>query len=314
MSIYIQKNGVKQKLSINANDVQLLDIDGKYASKNLEDAMKEISGGTSQNMTKIQTKVDELDKKINDATNVVPSVNYGMNNVITNDGTVSALSKFTFQGRTIINLLGSSGNCEDLSKLTIIGGNTLTLNSTDKVYGTNSVDAKRTSSAEMKAFNIISNYNNCGGKYFFLRSKIKAVTGGAYVSLSFRDTTSNTLLQLQSNSITDTAVWRNSIIRGQAPTGTNYLFVFGALANLNDEALFDCIELVEISKNDYNNLTDQQLLDKYPYVEGYTCLKNPYVEVRHDNLVMNGNGEEGVSWWKPKSMSLSTENGYIKCT
>lgn len=59
MSMYIVNNGEKQKVNISATDVQLLDIDGKFKSKNLEDAMKEVGGGTAENMNKIEGLVNK---------------------------------------------------------------------------------------------------------------------------------------------------------------------------------------------------------------------------------------------------------------
>ena len=60
MSIYITKEGKKKKVNISATDVQLLDIDGRFKSKNLEDALKEVGSGTEENMTRIEKKVEQL--------------------------------------------------------------------------------------------------------------------------------------------------------------------------------------------------------------------------------------------------------------
>ena len=63
MSIYITKDGQKKKVNISATDVQLLDIDGRFKSKNLEDALKEVGSGTEENMTRIENKVDGVYNK-----------------------------------------------------------------------------------------------------------------------------------------------------------------------------------------------------------------------------------------------------------
>ena len=60
MSIYITKDGQKKKVNVSATDVQLLDIDGRFKSKNLEDALKEVGSGTEENMTRIENKVEQL--------------------------------------------------------------------------------------------------------------------------------------------------------------------------------------------------------------------------------------------------------------
>lgn len=64
MSIYIVKDNEKKKINISATDVQLLDIDGKFKSKNLEDAMKEIGSGTEENMTRIEGKIANLEDNV----------------------------------------------------------------------------------------------------------------------------------------------------------------------------------------------------------------------------------------------------------
>lgn len=63
MSIYITKDGQKKKINVSATDVQLLDIDGRFKSKNLEDALKEVGSGTEENMTRIENKVDGVYNK-----------------------------------------------------------------------------------------------------------------------------------------------------------------------------------------------------------------------------------------------------------
>lgn len=60
MSIYITKHGKKRKVNISATDVQLLDIDGRFKNKNLEDALKEVGSGTEENMTRIEKRVETL--------------------------------------------------------------------------------------------------------------------------------------------------------------------------------------------------------------------------------------------------------------
>ena len=94
----------------------------------------------------------------------------------------------------------------------------------------------------------------------------------------------------------------------------NY-FYFYVNGTSGQYGYIDGIMINEISSADYA-LTDAQLLAKYPYVDSYACLQNPYVEVKHDNLVRNGNGEEGVAWWTPRYVgdSVIIENGKFKFT
>ena len=60
----------------------------------------------------ITTLSDEL-YKVN---KVNTEIEFGMNNVIKNHKKISVSPKFTIKGRTVVNLFGKDGNCEDVSK------------------------------------------------------------------------------------------------------------------------------------------------------------------------------------------------------
>ena len=94
MSIYITKDGQKKKVNISATDVQLLDIDGRFKSKNLEDALKEVGSGTEENMTRIENKVEEKLhyplKEVEDLNNEITASSFSFNNVPLNSPDNSA--------------------------------------------------------------------------------------------------------------------------------------------------------------------------------------------------------------------------------
>lgn len=75
MSIYITKDGEKRKVNISATDVQLLDIDGRFKNKNLEDALKEVGSGTETNMNKIEEKVSEHSTQLKENMQKIDFVN-----------------------------------------------------------------------------------------------------------------------------------------------------------------------------------------------------------------------------------------------
>ena len=60
MSIKIRKDGQVGELILSADSIQVLDIEGRFNSKNLEDVLKEVSSGTETNMTRIENKVEQL--------------------------------------------------------------------------------------------------------------------------------------------------------------------------------------------------------------------------------------------------------------
>ena len=60
MSIKIRKDGQVGELILPADSIQVLDIEGRFNSKNLEDVLKEVGSGTEENMTRIENKVEQL--------------------------------------------------------------------------------------------------------------------------------------------------------------------------------------------------------------------------------------------------------------
>ncbi|MBN1075985.1 hypothetical protein DVV91_16815, partial [Clostridium botulinum] len=84
---YIYENGEVQEIEVNATDIQLLDIEGKFKHKNLEDAMQELGSGTEHNMLRIEGKVDKLEE---DKTNILSKI--GQVNVET-DGDIASQLK-----------------------------------------------------------------------------------------------------------------------------------------------------------------------------------------------------------------------------
>lgn len=60
MSIKIRKDGQVGELILPADSIQVLDIEGRFNSKNLEDVLKEVDSGTEENMTRIENKVEQL--------------------------------------------------------------------------------------------------------------------------------------------------------------------------------------------------------------------------------------------------------------
>lgn len=268
----------------------------------------------------VNATLSDLVKNISNDVILTPSMNYGMNNKITNTGEVTNSPKFTIQGKTVINLLGKDGNCEDVSVWN--GGNTTqTLDATNKVFGSNGLKVVISSTTGYNYPQPIAKRtdlaNKFSGKYLFLSVYIKngnatnacgyLVTDGVSVTTPLvTDTTKFTRVGVKVTNATSTSL--NAL--GIYITGTSgqYAYMDGLMIN-------------EITANEYNNLTVAQLLNNYPYVDSYTCLQNPYIEVRHDNLVRNGNGEEGTAWWTQQNYAtmsivnnkfqlVTTQNGW----
>ena len=116
MSIYITKDGEKRKVNISATDVQLLDIDGRFKNKNLEDALKEVGSGTEENMTRIEEKVEQHTTYLNDLANPSILINGDFRNPVNQRN----FSRRSYTGsnwaygidRWVIGILDSTGQSE----------------------------------------------------------------------------------------------------------------------------------------------------------------------------------------------------------
>lgn len=256
--------------------------------------------------SKLSEQISELANEISNKTVVTPSIGYGMNNVIKNAGKTSVSPKFTIQGKTVINLLGKDGNCEDISKWT--GWNsTLVLDSDNKVFGNNSIKITSTSTMSNMAKAIKWNTS----KYYCASAYLK---NGNFPHVSLCKEANGGGVFKESQQVTDTTKFSRVFIKLQPSElyDGNNLYVAGAISS-GQYAYADGIMLEEITQSQYN---DPNFVPS-PYVDGYACLQNPYIEVRHDNLVRNGNCEEGIAWWTPNTTDTTItqyvlSNGYFQ--
>lgn len=266
----------------------------------------------------VQEAVDELADTISNGATVTPTVTLGMNNVIRNTANIEAFAKFTRQGKSYVNLLGKDGNCEDISKWVANGG-TNTLDANNKMYGANGQKITLSVSSEVICYYPLE--NDLFGrvvptKYYMLTAWVKnGNLSGAGNRIFIGSNGAGKTIKY--SAYTTAATWNRHLVRlapsdwGSSPTLLS-CEVHGV--GLTGEYYYtDGIMLNEITADEYANLTDMQLLEKYPYVDSYACLQNPYIEVRHDNLVRNGNGEEGIGYILPVGMLNNPrfENGYF---
>ncbi|NOW05013.1 phage tail protein [Clostridium beijerinckii] len=252
----------------------------------------------------------DLVKNISNDVILTPSMNYGMNNVIKNDSKTSASPSFTIQGKTVVNLLGKDGNCEDSNKWWPYQAN-LSNDSTNKVFGNNSIKITLTSTTGCLD-NLLSKYNIDITKYYLISAYLK---NGNATNIVLNKDAQGGGVSINSATVTSTTNFTRVglVVKPSDLSNGNYFqaLVTGASGQY---AYVDGIMINEITASEYA-LGTNALLDNYPYVDSYSCLQNPYIEVRHDNLVRNGNGEEGIYWWIPydiSKVSLTLENGRFK--
>jgi hypothetical protein len=274
-------------------DIDVLQAKMDAASAQTAEEIKELD-------SKLSEQISELTNEISNKTVITPAVGYGMNNVIKNVGETSVSPKFTIQGKTVINLLGKDGNCEDLSKWSV-ANITTTLDNTNKVFGNNGLKMTLTSTGGSIVKTIPANIPLQSGKYYCVSAYLK--NGNA----------TNVLMYIDNNSgapnVTDATKFNRSFWKFQYNGIVGNLNI-GLTGSVGQYAYVDGIMLEEITVDQYNDSNFQPS----PYVDSYACLQNPYIEVRHDNLVRNGNGEEGINWWDytgNSSFIWDSSNGYF---
>ncbi len=248
--------------------------------------------------------VTEITQTISSGAVQSPPVSFGYNHIQIPE--VAASPKIEFTGFDITNLLGSDGNCEDVNKWTDVN-TTHTLDATTKVFGANSIKITMTSTgsaisktkAEMQLddskYYFISAYFKNGN----VTSGLRLTVGGAGKSSGYVTNTTNFERVGIKLNPAETAATTNLWLYAVIGTSGQYGWVDGVMVN-------------EISAADYA-LTLDQLMTKYPYVDSYATLQNPYFENRRYNLVMNGNCEDGVGYWSLfRTAGLSVLNGKFR--
>ncbi len=241
----------------------------------------------------VSEQLSDLAKSISNDAVLAQTVSYGMNNKITNSSAISNIPKFTIQGKTLINLLGKDGNCEDLSKWGLWQA-TGALDSTNKVFGSNGFKLTLTSTVGTLNKYLGSPNNLDITKYYLVSAYLK---NGNATSVKLEKDGQGGGIDVATVAVTDTTKFTRVgiVVKPTDSASGNYIEITINGAS-GQYAYVDGIMINEITASEYA-LGADALLAKYPYVDSYTCLQNPYIEVRHDNLVRNGNGEEGIAWW-----------------
>jgi hypothetical protein len=260
---------------------------------------------TKKDINILESEIEEIRSEMSNDDQITQAVAYGMNSVIKNNSKITSSPKFTIQGKTLINLLGKDGTCEDVSNWTTykIGCSSVFDNSV-KFFGTGSIKITRTSSgvgdigcASNKKVQISSNKYYCISAYF-KNSNDRAINATIYtLKGSNREAmigtgNSNKIIISSGGTGRVFAKFQPSDLAGQNDL---YAYPYGIQLNQNECLNFDGVMLEEITEAQYNNSN----FTPSPYVESYTCLINPYIEIRHNNLVRNGNCEEGIACWTP---------------
>lgn len=265
----------------------------------------------NSNLDKIDSYTGEIKNKIDNGSIQNTTLQPGYNRIQIPEIPVSP--KIEFTGFSYINLLGRDGNCEDLSKWNTYLS-TLSLDITNKVFGSKCI--KTVSEGYFTAINKTSLKNHIGGKKVFISVYIKTnVPDVVRIRFSNYNGGGSAPYTRTTNINSTATMTRFGVKLDLTDSASNelYLWIFKETPTAT-EMYVDGVMVNVITDDEYANLSEANLLAKYPYVDSYGCLTNPYFENRRYNLVRNGNGEEGTGYWTPIAGAavLSVESGRFR--
>ncbi|SHE11294.1 Uncharacterised protein [Chlamydia abortus] len=202
------------------------------------------------------------------------------------------------EGRTLINLLGRDGNCEDI-------------NQWGKYQVTNELDPDNKTNGSYGLKTIVAAGYNAGSSYSTNKNDFQADKHYILIGMLKNGTATDTSLSIsgfftetRSNVVTGSSSFQVAISKFtglsmvQRPAAVNITGPAGSYS------FADEIRLYEITEEEYNaidTMTPEEIAAKYPYVD---CLQNVnaiYVENTGGNLVSSDR-----SAWKQGTLGVST--------
>ncbi|WP_440118489.1 hypothetical protein [Paenibacillus sp. QZ-Y1] len=194
----------------------------------------------------------------------------------------SAFKLTGMQGRTMANLLGRDGNCENISRWLSFQGSVST-DATNKTEGSSGIKLTVTSGSFATA-TAVNTINAKANKFYIaiVDSKNGNATNASFYANGLTATKGV-------NSTADTTKFA-PLWRAYAPTAD---VVASVIVQTNSSATgqyayFDAVRFYEITADEYaalDSMTPQQIAAKYPYVDSVQPVRNPYVIRYGENLI-----------------------------
>lgn len=185
------------------------------------------------------------------------------------------------KGRTLVNLLGRDGNCENIARMSPWQA-TLAGDTTNKYQGSQSL--KITTTALPSGTGTPQGFQVKAGSYYIIISEGKPTSGstvGAYISgLTGGKSGGNATDTSKFNT-----VWK---AYGSVPAAITAYAVAEVIGPVGSVGYVDGIRVYEITAAEYDALDDmnaEQVGAKYPYVDSVKPVRNPYVNRYGENLL-----------------------------
>lgn len=197
---------------------------------------------------------------------------------IINAERASAFKLEGLKGRTLVNLLGRDGGCEDLSKIGVYQS-ALSLDSSNKVQGQNGL--KITISKSTSGIGYFTVALEAGKSYVAIAEVKNGDGSSVYINLAG--------VGAAGNPVTDTSKFKVTWTRYTAPTDMTLNIDIGVVGTaVGQYGYADAVRLYEIEPSEYTalaSMTPEMIAAKYPYVNSIQPVRNPYVIRYGENLL-----------------------------
>lgn len=193
---------------------------------------------------------------------------------------VAPLTGLQIKGRTLVNLLGRSGNCEDTSKWGLFSA-THVLDSSNKTVGNNSI--KLTISGSFGNDSSPS-FSFKAGKFYIVLSDLK--NGNATnITIHVNGDTATKGTHIVTTTDKFNTAWRAYNPSSDVPNCSIVVQVNGAAGQYG---YFDAVRVYEITRAEYDALDSmmpEQIAEKWPYVDDMKSVYSPYIIKNGENLL-----------------------------
>ncbi|MFW5435491.1 hypothetical protein [Paenibacillus apiarius] len=179
------------------------------------------------------------------------------------------------KGRTLINLLGFAGSCDDLSQWLQHSEAGEPSYSIDDQSIKIVTDVADTNARVAKLFR--SWYLKTGGFYIALADVKCSTIGECGLYVGGSETVKNT-----------TTAWETLHVKLAVEKDSDRYIVVGGSKQVNVITYVDNVRVYEVSEAEYNaigSMTAKQVAARYPYVDAMTNVRNPYVAITGENLL-----------------------------
>jgi hypothetical protein len=266
------------KIDRSSPSTTYFDLD-KYLDQNwekIDEGVGQVEEKAEETAAQVSSIQERLDTEKRRSVTLEPGLQ------IINAERASAFKLEGLKGRTLVNLLGRDGGCENISRWLLFQG-AASIDLANKTEGSSGIKLTVTSGTFGTATAV--NTINAKANRFYI-AVVDAKNGNATNAAFY----SNGLTATKGVNSTIAATQFIPLWRAYAPTSD---VVASVIIQTNSSATgqyayFDAVRFYEITATEYaalDSMTPQQVAVKYPYVDSVQPIRNPYVIRYGENLI-----------------------------